>query len=429
MSSIIESAKIRLDNAFKYVKSSKDAKKILASPKESVTVSIPVRMDSGKLEVFTGYRVRYNDNRGPTKGGIRFHPDVTLDEVEALAFWMTFKCAVVGIPFGGAKGGIIVNPKKLSKKELERLSRGYVSALYNVIGPDRDIPAPDVYTSPIIMGWMADEYSKISGRYQPAVITGKPVGSGGSLGRDDATARGAFYVTQELVKKNRKKPKDITVAIQGYGNAGYHMAKLMREAGFNVVAVSDSKGAISCKGGLNPEKVMEIKKSNGNLGEVYTKGTVCDDEAHKHIKNEDLLEMNVDILIPAALENQITKDNAHKIKAKYIVEVANGPTTVEAEEILNKKGVIVVPDILANAGGVTVSYFEWVQNRMGYYWELEKVHERLKKIMVKSFNDIYKIMEEKKIDMKLAAYVYALNKIVRSIEEEGTEEYFMDKWR
>ncbi len=423
---LFENAKKQLEAALKHLKVSKDAVKILENPKRIFQASIPVRMDDGRLEVFTGYRVHYNDILGPTKGGIRYHPGVTLDEVKALSFWMTFKCAVVGLPFGGAKGGVIVEPKKLSKSELERLSRGYVQAFYDVIGPDLDIPAPDVYTNEMIMGWMADEYNKISRKLTPAVITGKPTSLGGSLGRDDATARGAYYIIKELIKKRALDEKKLRVAIQGFGNAGYHMARLLNNDGYTIVAVSDSKGGIITKNGakLDPDSIMKSKQEKGLIDGVYWKGTVRDDIAHEHITNEQLLQTDVDILIPAALENQITKDNAPHIKAKIIVELANGPTTPEADEILFKNGTIVLPDILANAGGVSVSYFEWVQNRAGYYWATETVHERLKAKMVGAFEDIFKICDEKKINTRSAAYVYAANRIVTAIEARGTEEYF-----
>ena len=425
MSNVFENAQKQLEKAFKQIKLSKDVHEILSKPKEAVQASIPVRMDNGSLKTFQGYRVRYNDSLGPTKGGIRFHPNVSLNEVKALSFWMTFKCAVAGLPFGGGKGGVIVNPKELSKHELEHLSRGYIAAMADIVGPDRDIPAPDVYTNAMIMGWMSDEYNKIKRKILPAVITGKPVSMGGSLGRDEATARGAFYIIKELAEKKNLNAKDTKVAIQGFGNAGYHLAKMLYDEGFWIVALSDSKGGIYCNNCyLNPDLIMESKKKKGMIDNEYYKGSVSDDEDHSRITNEELLESECDILIPAALENQITKENADKIKAKYIVEVANGPTTPEADEILEKNGKLVIPDILANAGGVTVSYFEWVQNRQGYYWELEEVRTKLKEKIVPAFNDIWSIMEEKKIDMRTAAYVRALRKIGEAIESKGTEEIF-----
>ena len=421
---LLANAQKQYEKALKYVKLSPDSKKVLSRPKELIEVSIPVRMDSGKLEVFTGYRVHYNDARGPTKGGIRYHPDVSLDEVEALSFWMTFKCAVVNIPFGGAKGGVIVDPKKLSAKELERLSRGYIDAIYGFIGPDIDIPAPDVYTNEMIMGWMADEYNKISRKLSPAVITGKPLNMGGSEGRGDATGKGAYYVIREAAKVWKMSPSKTTVAVQGFGNAGYHIAKLLHDDGFKIVALSDSKGGIYSPDGFDPDSIMQAKLQKGTVDGVYCKGTVCDVIRHKKITNGELLELDVDILIPAALENQITEKNASNIKAKVIAEVANGPTSPEADEILEKKKVHIIPDILANAGGVTVSYFEWVQNKQGFYWEKEKVYERLQEIMVREFKNIYEIHLKEKVDLRTAAYILALKRIVAAIEAKGTEEYF-----
>lgn len=420
-----ENAKKQFEEALKHIKISDDAKKILEKPKEILEVNIPLRMDDGRLEIFTGHRVHYNDILGPTKGGIRFHPDVNMDEVITLAFLMTFKCAIAGLPFGGAKGGVIVDPKKLTKHELERLSRGYIKAIYDFIGPDVDIPAPDVYTNEMIMGWMADEYSRIARKLTPAVITGKPVNLGGSLGRGDATARGAYYTIKELVKKMKLDEKGLRVAVQGFGNAGYHIAKLLHDDGFKIVAISDSKGGVYSKNNsLDPDSIMKIKEEKGKIEGAYCKGTVCDDIEHEHITNEQLLELDVDILIPSAIEDQITGKNADKIKAKIICEVANGPTTPEADKILDKKGIISIPDILANAGGVTVSYFEWVQNKAGHYWDLEKVHKRLKEKMVNAFNEIYKIMKDMKINMRTAAYVYASKKIISAIDARGTAEYF-----
>ena len=333
----------------------------LRLPERLLQVSLPVRMDDGKVKVFEAYRVQYNGARGPYKGGIRFHPQADLAEVKALAFWMTFKCAVVGIPFGGAKGGIRVDPKKLSEGELERLSRAFARALAEFIGPDLDIPAPDVYTTPQIMAWIMDEYSQIHGSYQPAVITGKPVAAGGSRGRDIATAQGGFYVLKSLAAKLRLPVRKTRVVIQGFGNAGAVMTRLLSEAGYRVVAVSDSKGGIYDPEGLPYGPVAEHKRHTG---------TVQNFKGAHNITNEKLLELPCDVLIPAALENQITEKNAGRIKARAVLELANGPTTPEADEKLSRKQIIVVPDILANAGGVTVSYFEWVQNRQGDYWSL-----------------------------------------------------------
>ncbi|MBU4246211.1 MAG: Glu/Leu/Phe/Val dehydrogenase [Nanoarchaeota archaeon] len=404
---IFEKAFQRLEKAMKYVEISDDARAILSAPKETLSFSIPVRMDSGKIQVFNGYRVHYNDARGPYKGGIRYHPNVSLDEVIALSFWMAFKCAVADIPYGGAKGGVVIDPKKLSRAELERLSRGYIRGVYKFIGVDTDIPAPDVYTNAEIMGWMMDEYAQIYGKQIPGVITGKPIALGGSLGRDDATARGGFIVMKELATILKMEPKITRVAIQGFGNAGAHLARLMHNAGYLIVAISDSKGGIYNKEGLDITVVEAHKEKTGNVQNVH---------GAKNITNEELLEVECEILAPSALENQLTKNNAAKVKAKVVLELANGPTTPEADEILTKKGVLVVPDILANAGGVTVSYFEWVQNREGYYWTLPEVHERLAKKMTSAFHGIYELSAREKIDMRTAAYVIGLQRLVKAID-------------
>lgn len=415
----------RLDTAFEHANIDEEALEKLKHPRQTLQVSIPVRMDDGSLEIFTGYRVRHDDTRGPTKGGLRYHPDVDLSEVKALAFWMTFKCAVVGLPYGGAKGGVTVNPKKLSRMELERLSRGFIAQIADFIGPETDVPAPDVYTNSMIMGWMMDEYSKITRQRTPAVITGKPVPLGGSLGRDDATGRGAYNCIKELEKKRGWTPEDITVAVQGFGNAGQHAAKLLHADGYKIVAVSDSKGGIYKEEGFDVPSLIHTKNESRVLKAVYCEGSVCEAIDADNISNEELLELDVDLLLPSALENQITKDNAKQIKAKVIVEVANGPITSEADEILKgQEDILIVPDILANAGGVTVSYFEWVQNKSGYHWDLETVHQRLHEIMSREFNNVYDIMINKEIDMRTAAYVLGLNRIGEAVESLGTMKYF-----
>jgi glutamate dehydrogenase (NADP+) len=415
----------RLDTAFEHANIDEEALEKLKHPRQTLQVSIPVRMDDGSLEIFTGYRVRHDDTRGPTKGGLRYHPDVDLSEVKALAFWMTFKCAVVGLPYGGGKGGVTVNPKKLSRMELERLSRGFIAQIADFIGPETDVPAPDVYTNSMIMGWMMDEYSKITRQRTPAVITGKPVPLGGSLGRDDATGRGAYYCIKELEQKRGWKPDEITVAVQGFGNAGQHVARLLHADGYKIVAVSDSKGGIYKEAGFDVPSLIHTKNESRVLKAVYCEGSVCEAIDADNISNEELLELDVDLLLPSALENQITEKNAKDIKAKVIVEVANGPITSEADEILkNQDGILIVPDILANAGGVTVSYFEWVQNKSGYYWDLETVHERLLEIMSREFNNVYDIMINKEIDMRTAAYVLGLNRIGEAVESLGTMKYF-----
>ena len=426
--SLFSDASQRLDEALKYASISDDAIERLKLPKSSLKVSIPVRMDNGELRIFPGYRVRYDDTRGPTKGGIRYHQDVSIDEVQSLAFWMTFKCAVANLPFGGGKGGITVNPKELSPFELERLSRGYIDAVADFIGPDIDIPAPDVYTNQMIMGWMVDEYGIIKRQITPAVITGKPLTMGGSLGRDTATAMGAFFTIEATWPKLglNGSPADTTVAVQGFGNAGAIIAELLFNAGYKVVAVSDSKGGIYRREGLDIPSVRQFKDSTRTLKAVYCEGSVCNGVEHDTITNEELLALDVDILAPAALENQITEANARDIKAKAVYELANGPTTPGADEILRQQDVIVFPDILVNAGGVTVSYFEWVQNRQGLYWTLEQVNQRLKQMMVEETERIWAIAQEQVIAPRTAAYVHALNRIGDAVQAKGTKDYFAD---
>ena len=384
---------------------------LLREPLRTLQVRIPVKMDDGTTKVFTGFRVQYNDARGPTKGGIRFHPEETIDTVKALAAWMTWKCAVVDIPYGGGKGGVICNPKEMSTGELERLARGYIRAIGRFIGPERDIPAPDVYTTPQIMAWMMDEYSKLVGYNAPGVITGKPIPLGGSLGRGDATARGAVYTILEAAKVIGLDLKNATVAIQGYGNAGYFAAKLMREiAGSKVVAVSDSRGGVYSPDGIDPEAAFEQKRSTGSVAGLA---------GSQPISNAELLELDVDVLIPAAIENVITEKNAENIKAKIIAEAANGPTTPEADEILYRNGKYLIPDFLCNAGGVTVSYFEWVQNIGGYYWSLEEVHERLRAKMTKAFHDVHEMAEQNKVDNRTAAYMVSVQRVAEAMRLRG----------
>jgi len=414
----------RLDRAFEYADIDEEAVERLKHPKQVLEVSIPVRMDDGSLRVFTGYRVRHDDTRGPTKGGIRYHPAVDLAEVKALAFWMTFKCAVVRLPYGGGKGGVIVNPKELSRMELERLTRGFIAQIADFIGPETDVPAPDVYTNAMIMGWMMDEYSKIHRRRTPAVITGKPIPLGGSLGRVDATGRGAYYCIKELEKKRGWKPEDIRVAVQGFGNAGQHVARLLHGDGYRMVGVSDSRGGIYSPDGFDIPSLIHVKEESRRLQAIYCEESVCSTVHADSITNEELLELDVDILVPAALENQITAANADRIQAPIIVEVANGPTTSDADQILNQKGKLVVPDILANAGGVTVSYFEWVQNKGGYYWTEDDVQKRLHEIMAREFDAVHDLMEQKNIDMRTAAYALALSRIGEAIASQGTATYF-----
>jgi glutamate dehydrogenase (NADP+) len=416
----------RLDKAGEIAGLDPEVIELLKHPKAILQFSIPVRMDDGALKIFEGYRVRHNNHRGPTKGGIRYHPNVSLDEVKALAFWMTCKCAVVGIPYGGGKGGVIVDPRELSHMELERLSRSFIQQAADFIGPDVDIPAPDVYTNARIMGWMMDEYSKIKRQYSPAVITGKPIPLGGSLGRDDATGRGAYYCIKELEAKRNWNPNNITVAVQGFGNGGQNAAKLLHTDGYRVVAVSDSKGGIYKPEGFDVPSLIQFKNESRKLKAVYCDGSVCEAIDAKTITNEELLELDVDILIPAALEKQITAENVNSIKAKVIVEVANGPMTSDADKVMAERDVLVVPDILANAGGVTVSYFEWVQNREGFYWPIEDIHDRLGKIMRDAFDAVYNLMERHDTDMRTAAYAHALKSIGQAVEAGGTQRYFTE---
>lgn len=416
----------RLDKAFAFADIDKEAIERLKYPKAELTVSLPLRKDDGSLEIFTGYRVHHNDTRGPTKGGVRFHPGVTLDEIKTLSFWMTIKCGVIGIPFGGAKGGITLDPKKLSRMELERLSRTYIDRIANYIGPEIDILAPDVYTNAMIMGWMMDEYSKLHRQFTPAVVTGKPIPLGGSLGREDATGRGAYYCIQELAKKKNWQPQQMRVAIQGFGNAGQHIAQLLYEDGYKIVAVSDSQGGIYRSEGFDVPSIIHIKNSTKQIQAVYCKGTVCELVEATKISNEELLELEVDILIPAALENQITIKNAAQIKAPVIVEIANGPITVDAEPILASKNILVVPDVLANAGGVLVSYFEWVQNKTGLYWSFEQVQGRLHEMMTREFLNVYQLMESQKIDMRTSAYIQSLNRYAQAVVVQGTQMYFSE---
>ncbi|NEP83683.1 MAG: Glu/Leu/Phe/Val dehydrogenase [Okeania sp. SIO3B3] len=423
--SLFADASLRLEKALKYVSLSEDTKERLKHPKASLIVSIPVRMDDGSLRVFQGYRVRYDDTRGPTKGGIRYHPNVSIDEVKSLAFWMTFKCAVVNLPFGGAKGGITVNPKELSRMELERLSRGYIDAIADFIGPDVDIPAPDMYTNPMIMGWMMDEYSIIRRQLIPAVITGKPVTIGGSLGRNTATSMGAFFAIETIMPKFEYIPEKTTIAVQGFGNVGAFLAELLCQAGYKVVAVSDSQGGIYSPQGLDIPSIRQYKESNKGIKAAYCKGSVCNIVEHQVLTNEELLALDVDILIPAALENQITEENVKDIKAKFIFEAANGPITSAADVILEERGIYVFPDILVNAGGVTVSYFEWVQNRSGLYWTLDEINQRLKEKMLAETEQIWQISQELSISMRTAAYVHGLNRLGEAINAKGTRSYYM----
>jgi glutamate dehydrogenase (NADP+) len=424
--SLLADASTRLEAALKYVSISEDASERLKYPKTSLSVSIPVRMDDGSLRIFQGYRVRYDDTRGPGKGGVRYHPNVSMDEVQSLAFWMTFKCALLNLPFGGAKGGITLNPKELSKQELERLSRGYIEAIADFIGPDIDILAPDVYTNEIIMGWMMDQYSIIQRKISPGVVTGKPITMGGSQGRDTATGTGAFYIIKAMLSKFEQIPARTTIAVQGFGNAGAVVAELLAKAGYKVVAVSDSQGGIHSEKGLDIPSIRQYKQEHRGIKAVYCKDSICDIVEHRVISNEELLALDVDVLIPAALENQITEENAANVQAKYIFEVANGPTTSGADKILDAKGIYVFPDILVNAGGVTVSYFEWVQNRSGLYWSIQEVNQRLKERIVTEAEQVWAIVQEFSVSMRTAAYIHALNRLGEAMNAKGTRDYYVN---
>jgi len=414
---ILESALVRLDEAASHINIDPDVIEKLKYARETMKVRLMIRMDDGSRKSFLAWRCRYDDTRGPTKGGIRYHPESTAEEVETLAFWMTFKCAVMNLPYGGGKGAIQVDPRKLSKAELERLSRAYIQAFSGIIGPDRDIPAPDVYTNSMIMGWMADEYSQIVGQSSPAVITGKPLALGGSLGRNDATARGGFYLVRHLAE-DLGLAEQLRVTVQGFGNAGQFIAKLMASDGHKIVAVSDSSGAVYCADGLDLDILLEAKNENKSV--VSTAGR----SGHEAITASELVAVDCDVLVPSAMENMIHAENAGSIKAKLIVELANGPVTSEADKILAANGTIVLPDILANAGGVTVSYFEWVQNRQGYYWTLEEIHERLKTIMEREGRAIWNHAKQHKVTVRSAAYVHALERLAQAIEAHGTQNYF-----
>ncbi len=416
MDNPFDNAMRQLNRAAKVIDLDKNIHEILKRPDRLVEVAIPVKMDDGNVHVFTGYRSQYNNALGIYKGGIRYHQNVTKEEVMALSFWMMIKTATVNIPLGGGKGGVIVNPKELSPDEVERLSRGYMQKMWPVLGSDKDVPAPDMYTNPQIMAWMRDEYEKITGKDDPGVITGKPIDQGGSEGRGFSTAQGGVYCTIELAKKMNWTPSETRVAIQGFGNAGSYMAKILHKLGYKIVAVSDSKGGIYAQDGLDPESVDKVKQETRELKAVYCEGSVCRDVEHERISNTQLLELDVDILVPAALENQITRDNADNIKAKAIVELANGPTTPEADKILEEKGIIVVPDVLANAGGVTVSYFEWDQNVKGEHWTEADVLQKLEKIMVSAFNEVWDTKEKYDVSMRTAAFVKAIERVAAKID-------------
>ena len=378
--------------------------------KRILTVAVPVVMDDGSLRVFEGYRVQHNTDRGPAKGGIRYHPMVSVAEVKALAFWMTMKCAVVELPYGGAKGGVICDPKKMSQGELQRMTRRFTSEISFIIGPDRDIPAPDVNTNAQTMSWMMDTYSHLYGHAVPGVVTGKPIEIGGSRGRVEATGRGVFYVTRELAAREGFDLRTVGVAIQGFGNVGMNAARIFHEHGVKVVGVSDVSGGLYEKKGLDVEAVVLWQKEHGTIG-AYPDA--------EHVPMAEFVEVPCDILVPAAMEHEVTARNAAKIKAKYIVEGANGPTTTEADAILNRRGIMVVPDILANAGGVTVSYFEWVQDIQAYFWNEKEINAKLQEIITRSFHEIYDIHRKDKVDMRLAAFMLGLRRLGAAVRLRG----------
>jgi len=406
-----EIAKRHFDTAAKFLDLDHNIQQQMRLPERELTVNFPVEMRDGDFKMFTGYRVQHSTARGPAKGGIRYHPDVSLDEVRALASWMTWKCAVVNIPYGGAKGGVICNPKTMNRMELENLTRRYTTEIANIIGPHRDIPAPDVYTDKQIMAWMMDTYTMAKGFSVPGVVTGKPLALGGSEGREEATARGCVYVIKKASQNLNIDLRNAKVAVQGFGNAGSIAARLLHdEYDCRIIAVSDSKGAILNENGLDPHRVIEHKQKTGSVVHFSNSQTIQPDE---------LLTLNCDVLVPAALENSITKELAPKIKAKIIAEAANGPTVPDADDIIIKNGKLILPDILANAGGVTVSYFEWVQNNYGYGWKLDKVNSNLKEIMENSFENVLNISRKYKVNMRCAAYILAIKRVHEAIQYRG----------
>jgi glutamate dehydrogenase len=383
---------------------------LLKQPLRFLEVAVPVEMDDGSVKVFQGYRSQHNDAVGPCKGGIRFHPDVNADEVRALSMWMTFKCAILGLPYGGGKGGVACNPKELSVKELERLSRSYIRAIAAIVGPEMDVPAPDVYTNPQVMAWMVDEFSKMKMKNQFGLITGKPLIIGGSAGRNEATARGCVVTVREAGRKLGIDMKGARTVVQGYGNAGSIAARLMGDMGAKIIGANDSKGGVYNPAGMDPAKLQEYKNETGSV-----KGF----PGSQDVSNEELLVLECEVLIPAALENQITAANAKDIKARIVGEAANGPTTPEADVIMARNGVFVIPDVLANAGGVTVSYFEWVQNLYSFYWTEKEVNERLEQMMVSSFEAVYDMQKKKSVKMRDAAYLVAVNRVAGAMKIRG----------
>ncbi len=406
---ILKSTQTVIHQALAKLKYPEEFYELLKEPLRMLTVKIPIRMDDGTVKIFTGYRAQHNDAVGPTKGGIRFHPQVTEEEVKALSIWMSLKCGIVDIPYGGGKGGIICDPREMSFRELERLSRGYVRAISQIVGPTKDIPAPDVFTNSQIMAWMMDEFSRIDEFNSPGFITGKPLVLGGSHGRESATASGVTICIREAAKKKGINLEGARVVVQGFGNAGSYLSKFMHDAGAKVIGISDAYGALYDPNGLDIDYLLDRRDSFGTITKIF----------NNTISNRELLELDCDILVPAAIENQITEENAYNIRASIVVEAANGPTTLEATKILTDRGILLVPDVLASAGGVTVSYFEWVQNNQGYYWAEEEVAEKLEKVMVKSFNKIYDTSQNHMIDMRLAAYMVGVRRMAEASRFRG----------
>ncbi len=406
---VLKSTQTVIHKALEKLGYSDEVFELLKEPLRMMTVKIPIRMDDGTVKVFTGYRAQHNDAVGPTKGGIRFHPGVTEKEVKALSIWMSLKCGIVDLPYGGGKGGIICDPRNMSFRELEALSRGYVRAISQIVGPTKDIPAPDVFTNSQIMAWMMDEYSRIDEYNSPGFITGKPLVLGGSHGRETATAKGVTICIREAAKKKGIELEGARVVVQGFGNAGSFLSKFLHDAGAKVIGISDAYGALHDPNGLDIDYLLDRRDSFGTVTNLF----------NDTITNKELLELDCDILVPAAIENQITDENAHNIKAKIVVEAANGPTTLEATQILTERGILLVPDVLASAGGVTVSYFEWVQNNQGYYWSEDEIEEKLQKILVQSFNNIYETAQSRRVDMRLAAYMVGVRKMAEASRFRG----------
>ncbi|NRG46875.1 Glu/Leu/Phe/Val dehydrogenase [Bacillus sp. CRN 9] len=406
---LLTSTQVVIKEALEKLGYTEEMFELLKEPLRLLTVKIPVRMDDDTVRVFTGYRAQHNDAVGPTKGGVRFHPEVNEDEVKALSMWMSLKCGIADLPYGGGKGGIICDPRKMSMGELERLSRGYVRAISQIVGPTKDIPAPDVFTNSQIMAWMMDEYSRLREYDSPGFITGKPLVLGGSQGREKATAQGVVICIEEAAKRRGITIEGARVIVQGFGNAGSFLAKFMHDAGAKVVGISDAHGALYDTNGLDIDYLLDRRDSFGSVTNLF----------NTTISNQELLEKECEILVPAAISNQITAANAHKIKASIVVEAANGPTTLEATRILSDRGVLLVPDVLASAGGVTVSYFEWVQNNQGYYWSEDEVLEKLQKVLVHSFKNVYEIAEQRKVNMRLAAYIVGVRKMSEASRFRG----------